>query len=73
MPVSYTHLDVYKRQVVVVDNGFLILGNELLVEYVDHLKKRSALRPVSYTHLFPRSTSDTSGTRGVSQKPIANS
>lgn len=32
--------------VVVVDNGLLVLGDELLVEYVDHLKKRSALRHI---------------------------
>ena len=32
--------------VVVVDNGLLVLGDELLVEYIDHLKKRSALRHI---------------------------
>ena len=43
MPVSYTHLDVYKRQVPVCSNG-----SETWVLVKIHL---TSIQPVSYTHL----------------------
>ena len=54
-PVSYTHLDVYKRQVL---NGSHIVGhNEIVVQVFDDAQVEDALPgmnvadAVSYTHL----------------------
>ena len=47
-PVSYTHLDVYKRQVQDVDMG-TEAALKFLIKFIDDGKER--IRPVSYTHL----------------------
>ena len=53
-PVSYTHLDVYKRQVnrlKPIVNGLKVIVNRLKV-IVNRLKPIvNGLKPVSYTHL----------------------
>ena len=50
IPVSYTHLDVYKRQVIYYNRTFLAIFFT-----IKHYNKRKSLaestRPVSYTHL----------------------
>ena len=64
MPVSYTHLDVYKRQVFNLhpakvfmgDTGSLLLGGVIsalaLYMKMPLILLIIALVPVSYTHLF---------------------
>ena len=34
-PVSYTHLDVYKRQVIMITNSFFLLMKIVLLDYCD--------------------------------------
>ena len=66
-PVSYTHLDVYKRQVAQMIDGRVVLGRQIdgqLVGLVDSAACRDRCRqrrarprlhvPVSYTHLERR-------------------
>ena len=53
MPVSYTHLDVYKRQmldIVVVNDGSTDNSVEIAQKYVNKYPDVYQI-PVSYTHL----------------------
>ena len=58
IPVPYTHLDVYKRQIVVNEPSVVSIDEEtkkpLAVgqEAKDMLGKTPGRVPVSYTHLF---------------------
>ena len=51
-PVSYTHLDVYKRQLEAADPLELAEIKRLWEPYINQLPDYAY--PVSYTHLFPR-------------------
>ena len=62
-PVSYTHLDVYKRQLYIDIISLFILHHEM-TNYADLLF--NSFRPVSYTHLarpirYQRQVSDRKG------------
>ena len=50
-PVSYTHLDVYKRQVEICPQHSVGLFGKL-DEQIDAQRHVRTLEPVSYTHLF---------------------
>ena len=55
MAVSYTHLDVYKRQSLWFNRTFMFFGHELyttLARATDvRIYRPDTLAPVSYTHL----------------------
>ena len=48
--VSYTHLDVYKRQVLVA--GYITKGENAKETLIREIKEEVNLNAVSYTHLF---------------------
>ena len=48
IPVSYTHLDVYKRQDQARHAAAVVGGDDLLIEL---LQQTHTAAPVSYTHL----------------------
>ena len=49
MPVSYTHLDVYKRQIIICRHVIIICYHLLITNYIPGRQREK--RPVSYTHL----------------------
>ena len=51
MSVSYTHLDVYKRQVLLVSANLQMVMRSIRTRFVLSNGKRVSLAPVSYTHL----------------------
>ena len=59
-PVSYTHLDVYKRQVQIMPGplpvrSLLAITGDRGVDQAGIKSAKIAVAPVSYTHLFPGS------------------
>ena len=50
-PVSYTHLDVYKRQEQIREIERVILLKVIDNKWMSHIDDMDQLRPVSYTHL----------------------
>ena len=56
-PVSYTHLDVYKRQVRAINSYHSVKTAQILLEKLEQLSvqiialQEQAVSPVSYTHL----------------------
>ena len=57
-PVSYTHLDVYKRQLLILDEPSLGLAPNIvddILEVAKTMVKNDGISvPVSYTHLGSR-------------------
>ena len=55
-PVSYTHLDVYKRQLVDLKCNVLIpliyVDNQSALNMCESYENSRRTRPVSYTHLL---------------------
>ena len=51
LPVSYTHLDVYKRQALIVPKGDYASEKALLDRLETYDQVDYAMGPVSYTHL----------------------
>ena len=67
MSVSYTHLDVYKRQVRELIGAGSLFGHQIL-PLADAAAGKAGYEPVSYTHLdvYKRQYTDSSPVRGGS-------